>query len=164
MRGIITLAAALALPDQVGEGGFPFRDLIVLTAFAVVIGTLVIQGLTLRPLIRALNLQDDDPVGREVDAARERALEAALASFAADTSPAADAIRAEFEAHLEPAAAGPAAGDARVSAHGEIHRVALAAARRVIFDMRARDDIGDDAYHRVEEELDWVEMRDGATE
>ena len=162
MRGIITLAAALALPDQAGEGGFPFRDLIVLTSFAVVIGTLVIQGLTLRPLIRSLNLHDDDPVGREVDAARERALEAALASFAADTSPAADAIRAEFEAHLEPAAAGPAAGDARISAHGEIHRRALAAARRVIFDMRARDDIGDDAYHRLEEELDWVEMRDGA--
>ena len=144
--------------------GLWFRDLIVLTSFAVVIGTLVIQGLTLRPLIRSLNLHDDDPVGREVDAARERALEAALASFAADTSPAADAIRAEFEAHLEPAAAAPAAGDARVSAHGEIHRRALAAARRVIFDMRARDDIGDDAYHRLEEELDWVEMRDGATE
>ena len=61
-----------------------------------------------------------------------------------------------------PETAGPAAGDARVSAHGEIHRRALAAARRVIFDMRARDDIGDDAYHRLEEELDWVEMRDGA--
>ena len=45
---------------------FPFRDLIVLTAFSVVLGTLVIQGLTLKPLLRALNLQDDDPVGREL--------------------------------------------------------------------------------------------------
>ena len=49
MRGIVTLAAAFALPEN-----FPYRDLIVLTAFAVVLGSLVIQGLTLRPLILAL--------------------------------------------------------------------------------------------------------------
>ena len=51
MRGIVTLAAALALPD-----GFPSRDLILLTAFLVVLGTLLIQGLTLKALLRALNL------------------------------------------------------------------------------------------------------------
>ena len=50
----------MALPPA-----FPYRDLIVLTAFAVVLGTLVIQGLTLKPLLRALDLHDDDPVGRE---------------------------------------------------------------------------------------------------
>ena len=77
MRGIVTLAAAMALPPV-----FPYRDLIVLTAFSVVLGTLVIQGLTLKPLLRALDLHDDDPVGRELTAARERALRAALASFA----------------------------------------------------------------------------------
>ena len=164
MRGVITLAAALALPDRVGEGAFPFRDLIVLTAFAVVIGTLVVQGLTLRPLIRALDLQDDDPVGREVDAARERALEAALATFAGDPSPAAEAVRLEFGAHLKRAAADPEAADVRGSTHEEIHRRALAAARRVVFDMRARDDIGDAAFHRLEEEFDWVEMGSGAQE
>jgi monovalent cation/hydrogen antiporter len=60
---------------------FPFRDLIVLTAFSVVFGTLVIQGLTLKPLLRALDLKDDDPVGREVGAARERAVVAGLASI-----------------------------------------------------------------------------------
>jgi len=163
MRGVITLAAALALPDRVGEGAFPFRDLIVLTAFAVVIGTLVVQGLTLRPLIRALDLHDDDPVGQEVDAARERALEAALATFAGDTSPAAEAVRLEFEAHLSRSAPDAAAAESRGSAHGEIHRRALAAARRVVFDMRARDDIGDDAFHRLEEEFDWVEMGIGAS-
>ena len=69
MRGIVSLAAALALPS-----GFPYRDLIVLTAFSVVLGTLVIHGLTLKPLLRALNLHDDDPVGREVQAARESRL------------------------------------------------------------------------------------------
>ena len=49
--GFFSLAAALALPTT-----FPYRDLIVLTAFAVVVGTLVIQGLTLKPLLRALDL------------------------------------------------------------------------------------------------------------
>jgi NhaP-type Na+/H+ or K+/H+ antiporter len=44
MRGIVTLAAAFALPES-----FPYHDLMLLTAFAVVLGTLVIQGLTLRP-------------------------------------------------------------------------------------------------------------------
>ena len=161
MRGIITLAAALALPEG-AEGAFPYRDLIVLTAFAVVIGTLVVQGLTLRPLIRILDLHDDDPVGREVDAARTRALEAALASFADDTSAAAESVRREFEDHLRGAAADPAAAEAEGSGHEEIHRRALVAARRTILDMRARDDIGDHAFHRLEEEFDWVEMGIGS--
>ena len=77
MRGIVSLAAAMALPPA-----FPYRDLIVLTAFSVVLGTLVIQGLTLAPLLRWLDLHDDDPVGRELRAARERALDAGLASLA----------------------------------------------------------------------------------
>jgi hypothetical protein len=46
-------------------------------------------------------LHDDDPVGREVNAARERALGAALASFANDRSPAAELVRQEFTARLE---------------------------------------------------------------
>ena len=81
MRGIISLAAALALPAGGDGAEFPYRGLILVTAFAVVLGTLVLQGLTLRPLIRALRLEDDDPVGREVDAAREGALQAVLASL-----------------------------------------------------------------------------------
>ena len=63
MRGIVTLAAALALPDGSGAGGFPYRDLIILCAFCVVLSTLVIQGLTLRPLLGALGLKDSDPSG-----------------------------------------------------------------------------------------------------
>jgi CPA1 family monovalent cation:H+ antiporter len=162
MRGVISLAAALALPAGPGEGGFPYRDLIVLTAFAVVLGTLVVQGLTLRPLIRALDLQDDDPVGREVEAARRRAREAAAATLDGDTSPAAEAVRQEFDSHLDRSSEAPIGSDAGHSAHQELHQRALAAARRVILDMRARDEIGDDAFHRLEEELDRVEMGTGS--
>src|SRR5205823_7256866 len=53
MRGIVTLAAAFAIPETLPGGApFPFRDLILLCAFTVVLGTLVLQGLTMKPLIR----------------------------------------------------------------------------------------------------------------
>jgi CPA1 family monovalent cation:H+ antiporter len=154
MRGIVSLAAALALPPA-----FPARNLIVLTAFFVVVGTLTIQGLTLKPLLRRLDLHDEDPVGLEVRTARARALRAALSSFGGDRSPAADVVRRELKAHLasDPADADEA-GDGPRSAHSEIHRDALQAARQAVIVMRAADEIGDDAFHQIEEELDWLEM------
>src|SRR5262245_11059112 len=126
MRGIITLAAALAIPETVHGEPFPFRGLIVLTAFSVVLGTLVLQGLTLRPLIQALELEDDDPVGREVGTARRRALQAALSSFEEDVSPAAEAVRAEFQSHFSREGEESSAPE---SDHQAIHRRALDAAR-----------------------------------
>ncbi|HEY3045511.1 MAG TPA: sodium:proton antiporter [Vicinamibacterales bacterium] len=162
MRGIVSLAAALALPINLDGRPFPFRDLIVLTAFFVVLGTLVIQGLTLRPLLEALDLHDNDPVGHEVEAARRRALEAALASSDGDASPTAEAVRQELMAHLSHATPDTTDSEAGRSAHEEIHQRALAAARHVIFEMRSTDDIGDDAFHQLEEELDWIEMGTGA--
>jgi CPA1 family monovalent cation:H+ antiporter len=159
MRGIVTLAAALALPAP-----FPFRDLIVLTAFSVVLGTLTLQGLTLKPLLRALDLRDDDPVGHEVGAARERALRAGLASFENDPSPVAEAVRQEFTAHLGAVDADPEEDESRRSAHTDIHRRALQAARQAVLAMRASDEIGDDAFHQMEEELDWIEMAGGGKE
>jgi Na+/H+ antiporter len=151
VRGIVTLAAAMALP-----AGFPYRDLIVLTAFSVVLGTLVLQGLTLKPLLRALDLDDDDPVGRELTEVRGRALRAGLASFEHDRSPVADAIREEFTMHL--GSGGGEGRDTGRSAHDEIHRAALQAARDAVLAMRANDEIGDDAFHLMEEELDRLEM------
>ena len=159
MRGIVSLAAALALPPA-----FPYRNLIVLTAFSVVLGTLVIHGLTLKPLLRALHLDDEDPVGHEVSLARDRALRAGLASFAHETSPVADAVRQEFTARLTPAAPDGDAEGATRSGHGELHRVAIGAARQAVLAMRGNDEIGDDAFHRIEEELDWLEMARGGNE
>jgi monovalent cation/hydrogen antiporter len=156
MRGIVSLAAALALPSD-----FPFRDLIVLTTFCVVVGTLVVHGMTLGPLLRLLDLHDDDPVGRELNAARERALQAGLASFAEDDSAVADAVRQEFTAHLAHDAAATAAEGSLRRSHGGLHRGALRAARQAVLAMRSNDEIGDDAFHRIEEELDWLEMARG---
>ncbi len=153
MRGIVSLAAAMALP-----GAFPFRDLILLTAFSVVLGTLALQGLTLGPLLRALDLRDDDPVGHEVTLARERALRAGLAGIEHDHSAVAEAVRQEFVAHLGSVDDYPELGEVGQIAHRDIHRRVLQAARQAVFAMRASDEIGDNAFHQMEEQLDWIEM------
>jgi monovalent cation/hydrogen antiporter len=153
MRGIVSLAAAMALP-----AAFPYRNLIVLTTFLVVLGTLAIQGLTLKPFLRALDLHDDDPVGRELRAARERALAAGLANLERDRSPVADAVRQEFTAHLGNERADATSDESAHAAHTGLHREALHAARQAVHAMRAHDEIGDDAFHEIEEELDWLEM------
>jgi CPA1 family monovalent cation:H+ antiporter len=158
----VTLAAALALPTHINGNPFPFRDLIVLTAFAVVLGTLVIQGLTLRPLLLWLDLRDDDPVGHEVGLARARALRAALRTVDGDLSPGAEAVRQDYLDRLSHAPATPEDEEARIAEHSEIHWRALTAARRVVLEMRASDEIGDDAFHQLEEEFDWIEMSIGS--
>jgi monovalent cation/hydrogen antiporter len=151
MRGIVTLAAAFALPE-----GFPHRDLVLLTAFAVVLGTLVIQGLTLRPLISALHLKDDDPVAGEVGRARAVAYRAALEEIDGDPSEEAEILRHEYRALLL------REGDRGVSSSelpaDPLRRRAIAAARRAILALREAEEIGDDAFHRLEEELDWAEL------
>ncbi len=79
MRGIVTLAAALALPTSGADGAaFPFRDLVLFVSFFVVLGTLVLQGLTLKPLMRLLRLKDDDSIERETRHARIETLRAAI--------------------------------------------------------------------------------------
>jgi CPA1 family monovalent cation:H+ antiporter len=120
--------------------------------------------LTLKPLLRALDLHDDDPVGRELGTARERALRAGLASLERDPSPVAEAVRQEFAVHLASAGGERDQGTGIRAAHSSVHRGALQAARQEVLDMRARDEIGDDAFHQIEEELDWLEMADGGKE
>jgi CPA1 family monovalent cation:H+ antiporter len=80
MRGAVSLAAALAIPLTTDAGGrFPERDLIIFLTFCVILGTLVLQGLSLPALIRVLRIQPDDVEERQNADARIRAAEAALA-------------------------------------------------------------------------------------
>jgi Na+/H+ antiporter len=74
IRGAVSLVAALALPND-----FPDRQLIVFLTFAVIVATLVLQGLTLPSLIRLLRVSDDGGAEREDAKARIKAAEAALA-------------------------------------------------------------------------------------
>lgn len=177
MRGTVTLATALALPTG-GEGGapFPYRDLIIVTAFGVVLGTLVIQGLTLRPLLLRLRIEDDGIVAREVRAARVETLRAAVsAAITCSGAEAAKLVRYRYEFQLRRAEAefardgangkdttpenttAPAEADSRV-ADVAVVRAATEAQRQRLVALRADGTIGDAAFQRVEEELDWAEL------
>src|ERR671910_1846352 len=80
MRGVISLAAALALPLTIGgEAPFPGRDLILFLTFCVILATLVVQGLSLPALIRTLGLEDDGSGEREETKGRIHVAQAALA-------------------------------------------------------------------------------------
>ncbi|MFY3742529.1 cation:proton antiporter [Anaeromyxobacter sp. Red801] len=171
MRGIVTLAAALALPTGArGAPAFPHRDLVVFTAFAVVLGTLVLQGMTLRPLMRVLRLEGDGSVDREVRVARVETLRAGLsATGGAAADPLSDVLRRRYEVMLRGAEAelrgggasqGPPAGgdgDARTGG-AAVARRAVEAERGRLLSLRAEGTIGDAAFQRVEEELDLEEL------
>ena len=80
MRGVVSLAAALALPAWLADGRpFPQRNLIVFLAFCVICVTLVLQGVTLPPLIRTIGLAGGVGPKREEQEARRIVIEAAVA-------------------------------------------------------------------------------------
>ena len=160
MRGIVTLATALALPD--GSAAFPHRDLIVFCAFCVVLCTLVVQGLTLRPFMQRLCLQEDDTVEREIGIARAEAARAALRTLedAGEAVHLVTLLRSEYLARLRaeeaPDADTPARAPDRTLSVLQLR--AVAAQREVITTLRSRQVIGDDAFHVLEEEIDLLEL------
>ena len=156
MRGIVTLAAAFALPQ-----GFPHRDLILLTAFCVVLGTMVIQGLTLRPLIERLSFDEYDPVAHEVAQARVAAYRAALATLDGDSSDEAKFLRKELSQLLTQAEESQD-GTSFEGPFDSLRLRGIAVARQTTYELRVSGAIGDDAYHVLEEEFDWAEMSAGA--
>jgi CPA1 family monovalent cation:H+ antiporter len=148
MRGIVTLAAALALPDD----SFPHRDLIVFCAFCVVLVTLVVQGMTLGPLLRWLGLRDDGSVERELELARAETARAAITALEKQGPPAAaELLRREYQARIRPENHEP-------DTLAALQRRAVQAQRQALVDLRAREVIGDDAFHAAEEELDLLEL------
>jgi CPA1 family monovalent cation:H+ antiporter len=151
MRGTVTLAAALALPVH-----FPYRDLIFFTSFAVVLVTLVVQGMTLRPLIAWLDVRDDGAVEREVQLARIETLRAALEAVKeCGGGEDVDLLRRRYELRLHHA---EQHGDTIHEDDAEIVRAATAAERRKLIQMRQVGTIGDAAFQQVEQELDLKEL------
>ncbi len=150
MRGLITLATAFALP-----AAFPQRDLIVLTAFAVVLATLVVQGLTLAPLVRLLKLDGDDGLGDELSGARADLAEAALASLRGAEGVDADHLRYGFELARDAARAEreDVAERRRALGLAAVHRQ-----RECLEGLRARHRVSPDTYLTLQEELDFREI------
>jgi CPA1 family monovalent cation:H+ antiporter len=151
MRGLVTLATAFALPP-----GFPGRDPIVLTAFCVVLGTLVLQGMTLKPLLRLLHFEPDNSIEEEVSRARVAVMQAALDSLAGDTSAAAAAVREQYAA-ARTVAERPDNPQAATE-YDDLRLRAIKHQRKALERLRTEGAIGDEAYHRLQEEIDWAEL------
>jgi CPA1 family monovalent cation:H+ antiporter len=176
MRGIVTLAAALALPLTTNAGDpLPFRAEIILISFAVIFSTLVLQGLSLAPLIRALRLQDDDrTMETEEMQAREQAAAVALARLEElaeqPWSPAehVDRLRDHYtrrrERFSKNGAVDPECAAETVEAFRRLRHETLTAERRTIIAMRDNGTISDDVLHRLEHELDIEALRLGIGE
>lgn len=166
MRGIVTLAAALAVPTEV-----PQRDVILFVAFAVILVTLVGQGLTLAPMIRLLGLQADDVVlNREEVMARLDAAHAAvsrLSVLALEESfnpQLIDRVRAEYDERIAKLGGLPhddSSTDRQSDAQAlrQIQLIALDAERRMITFMRDESLVGDEVLRRLLLEIDLAEAK-----
>jgi CPA1 family monovalent cation:H+ antiporter len=154
MRGIVSLAAALALPLN-----FPYRDLIVLCAFSVVLATLVVQGLTLRFLIERTGIRDDGFVEREINIARAETARTALRTLESESSDPAVALREKYGRRLRAVESKlPDAELEESSGMVALKRRVIADQRQTLLSLRARDVIGEAAFQAIEEELDRLEL------
>jgi len=170
MRGVVSLAAALALPLTI-EGGAPFpeRDLLLFLTFAVIVATLVGQGLTLPLLIRWLGVGDDGSTKHDEVHAREAAVQAALGRLEGlvhewpGHRELIDRLRARYEhdaEHLEhDHEAEELPHDQEWIEHAAIRSAVIDAQRVAVIDLRDRGVIGDVALRRVERDLDLEELR-----
>ncbi|UPG96402.1 cation:proton antiporter [Luteibacter aegosomatissinici] len=151
MRGLVTLATALGLPDA-----FPQRDLIVLTAFGVTVGTLVFQGTTLAWLVRFLKFGTDTSLRDDASKVRLELIDVAEATLVGESDEAARRVREYYEDSRHEAEAGrsPVAGT-RMS---ELKRKGLQAKRKRLLELRHQGAIEDDVFHLLENELDWSEL------
>ena len=169
LRGIVSLAAALALPHETDAGApFPDRDLIVFLTFAVILATLVGQGLSLEPIVKRLRVSADGGLEREETLARRKMAQAALNRLESLSGEPwishmlAEKMRLHYQHQLEhlPASYDPDELDTdHIADHGRLRREVVHAQRLAIIELRNRDVIGDDALHRIERDLDLEELR-----
>jgi hypothetical protein len=172
MRGAVSLAAALAIPLQTDAGApFPERDLILLITFAVIVVTLVGQGLTLPAVIRGLGLRDDGSDQVEEVRGRIEAAQAALTRLEelAEVEWTRDAtierVRRFYEYRQRRFAV--RAGDMddvdgieeSSLAYQRLMHELYAAQRAMLVQMRNRGEISNDVMHRIERDLDLEEAR-----
>ncbi|MGZ6694959.1 MAG: Na+/H+ antiporter [Solirubrobacteraceae bacterium] len=171
MRGAVSLAAAIAIPETIAGGApFPDRDLIVFLVYAVILATLVPQGLTLPALIRRLGIEDDGTEESHETTARLLAAQAAIDRI--------DALRGEDWVREETADRMRRAYEFRVRRfsarfddrddgdlergsmqYQRLRRKVLEAERATIVRLRNQGRINDQTMHRIERDLDLEDTR-----
>ena len=173
LRGVIALAAAMSLPRTLPDGRpFPQRDLIVFLTYCVILATLVFQGLTLAPLIRALGLAGPSGPAFEEQEARLIALQAALSHLEKtrppdrpDLAPIYDDLALHYRRRLA-GLTGKPTGDEGQSVDPEHHerfralsRELARTERNAALALRDQGRIDDDVLRQIEHELDLTEAR-----
>jgi monovalent cation/hydrogen antiporter len=171
MRGVISLAAAFALPFTLPDGTpFPGRNYILFFTFCVILVTLVGQGLTLPFLIRKLGIKDDGVIDEEERSARIAANEAAIV-FLENTGASNGAapeilqrLRAEYDDRLAQlhrcaAESGNRSGGIVTLDYQRLQQDALTTERQKIIQLRNKHVISDRALRRIQRDLDLAEAR-----
>jgi hypothetical protein len=171
MRGVVSLAAAFALPYVLPNGSpFPGRNYILFLTFAVILVTLLFQGLTLPIVIQNLCIKADNSTDEEERTARLKANQAAIESieklrasgkFSPDTV---DRLRAEYDERVEQlhlCAENPddCRGEIATPQYQRLQRQALGVERQTIIQLRNERVINDDALRRIQRDLDLAEAR-----
>jgi CPA1 family monovalent cation:H+ antiporter len=169
MRGVVSLAAALAVPLSLPGNGQALRDAIIIITFTVILVTLVGQGLTLPLVIRAVGLGSDTDEGHEESHARQELIEDALRRIDElekqwpNHKPLIDQLRtsyqhrAEHEEQLHEAPSNEA--EQELVDHRQIRSDVIGTQREALLAMRDRGAIDDDVLREIERELDLEEIR-----
>jgi NhaP-type Na+/H+ or K+/H+ antiporter len=173
MRGVISLAAAISLPQVMGDGSpFAARSLIVFLVFSVILVTLVLQGLTLPPIIRALGLSTPRVRDEEECDARRTALNAAISHLEQSREEDGERFAHIYEdllhryRHRLAAVGGPTEDDPEERMDGAtytrlraISAGAVRAERQTMIALRNEGRLSDEALRTMEHELDLLESR-----
>jgi Na+/H+ antiporter len=168
MRGVVSLAAALALPLTIaGSTPFPNRDLIIFLTFCVILATLVLQGLTLRPMINWFGIKPDEKEYREEEEARLRLASSIIEHIEENYSlslsdEVLNQIKSKYEIRIQRLRKGPGNKKMDEETINEFHRIQqelLDKERNLILQLRAEAKISDEAMRRIEYELDLEETR-----
>jgi len=178
MRGVVTLAAAAGIPAVTATGApLPHRDVIQALAFVVAVGTLLIQGPTLPPLIRGLDISAPEERRREAESVRKArqivrtAAKQAITEIFADPPPGVDPnVLATFRNQMTRAIAARQSTDEAESeavaaeTHGPLRettrtlrRTMLAAQRQALSNATEDGDLDDEVTRRELERLDYEE-------
>lgn len=168
MRGIVSLAAALALPLTInGADPFPNRSLIIFITFSVIFSTLVLQGLTLPVLIRWLGIKPDGKAHQEEHEARLRIASSVIEHIEENYSLLPDEIlnqvKTKYEIRIQRLRRDNSSpqklADEQILEFHRIQQELLDKERRFIIAMRNEGKISAEVLRRLEYELDLEETR-----
>ncbi len=168
MRGVVSLAAALALPLTInGSKPFPHRDLIIFLTFCVIFSTLVLQGLSLRPLIRFMGIKGDNSEHDHEQEARLRIASSIISDIEENYSlalsdEALNQIKTKYEIRIQRIRKDQSNKRFNEKVITEFHKIQqelLEKERKQVIHLRNEGKISDEVLRRIEYELDLEETR-----